>query len=145
MSDFTELAYKLRKKLLPPFLDPEEASNMSVDKKAKVLQKKLDDQIDKLKKSKRMKMFLEREVKDEVPCPMEHVVHFRRVLDILIAELRLPIRLQERTRGSCVAFKIVNVPANSLPNTPSQGRSQLPFSQGMLEVNNFKIVLVRFD
>ena len=75
---------------------------------------------------------------DEVPCPPEHVVHFRRVLEIVIAELGLSVRVQETTKGSCVALKVVNLPANTLPETPSQGRSQLPFSQGMLEV---KIVL----
>ena len=123
---------------MPPTLDTEQSATMTTTQRAKSLQKRLDEQIDKLKLSKRMKNFLERKVLDEVPCPPEHVVHFRRVLEIVIAELGLSVRVQETTKGSCVALKVVNLPANTLPETPSQGRSQLPFSQGMLEV---KIVL----
>lgn len=133
--DFSDFAYKLRKRLLPPSLDPEKAATWSASKKAKALQELLDEQIDGLKSSKRMLKWLERRSEDEVPCPVEHVVHFRRVIDIIIAELRLPVRVVERTRGSCVAFKIVAVTETTMPVTPSQGRSQLPFSQGMLEVN----------
>ena len=136
LEDFTAFGYKLRKKLLPPTVDPEQAVNLTADKKCKLLQKLLDEQIDKLKTSKRMLKWLERKSDDEVPCPVEHVVHFRRVIDIVIAELKMPVRAVERARGSCVGFKVVAVPESTVPDTPSQGRSQLPFSQGMLEVNN---------
>ena len=120
---------------MPPRVDPEQAETMTSSKKSKELQKLLDEQIDALKKSKSMLKWLERRSDDKVPCPFENVVHFRRVIDIVIAELRLPVRVVEHKHGSCVAFKIVSVPENTLPKTPSQGRSQLPFSQGMLEVN----------
>lgn len=135
--DFTELGYHLRDKLMPPTLTAEQSQQMTSLKKAKTLQTLLDEQIKNLASSKRMKKVLERTVQDAIPCPIEHRIHFRRVLEILIADMNISCRVQEKTVGSCIAFRIfaATVPPGVLTSTPTQPRSQLNFSPGMLEVN----------
>ena len=105
-------------------------------KKAKTLQKMFDDQIQQLSANKLLTAILDRTVMDVIPCANEHRAHVRRVLEILITDLNLDSRVVEKSRGSCIAFKVVAaaVPAE-VPNTPVAPRSQLAFSPGMLEVN----------
>ena len=136
LSDFTEAGYKLRDQMLPPSLTLEQSQHMSSLKKAKTLQQLLDEQIKNLSTNKSLKDILDRTVSDVILCPVEHRVHFRRVLEILISDMNLNCHVQERSRGSCVAFKIATatVPPSIMSNTPMQ-KSQLQFSPGMLEVN----------
>ena len=58
-SDFMETGYKLRDELLPPVLSPEQSQSMSSLKKAKMLQKMFDDQIQKLSTNKLLTAILE--------------------------------------------------------------------------------------
>ena len=134
--DFTEAGYKLRDELLPLSLTSEQLQHMSSFKKAKTLQQLLDEQIKNLSTNKSLKKILDKTVSDLIPCPVEHRIHFRRVLEILISDMNLSCHVQEKSRGSCVAFKIVatTVPASVMSNTLTQ-KSQLQFSPGMLEVN----------
>ena len=139
-SDFTETGYKLRDELLPPVLSPEQSQSMSSLKKAKTLQKMFEDQIQKLSTNKLLTAILDRTVTDVIPCANEHRSHYRRVLEILITDMNLNCRLQEKSRGSCVAFKIVvaAVPSD-MSSTPVPPQSQLMFSPGMLEVNMYHL------
>ena len=136
LSDFTEAGYKLQDQMIPPSLTSEQSQHMFSLKKAKTLQQLLDKQIKNLSTNKSLKDILDRTVSDVIPCPMEHRVHFRRVLKILISDMNLNCHVQERSRGSCIAYKIVTatVPPSIMSNTPMQ-KSQLHFSPGMLEVN----------
>ena len=122
--------------MLPPSLTSEQSQHMSSLKKAKTLQQLLDEQIKNLSTNKSLKEILDRIVSDVILCPVEHRVHFQRVLEILISDMNLSCCIQERSRGSCVAFKIVTttVPPSIMSNTLTQ-KSQLQFSPGMLEVN----------
>ena len=122
--------------MLPPSLTSEQSQHMSSLKKAKTLQQLLDEQIKNLSTNKSLKDILDRTVSDVIPCPLEHRVHFQRVLEIVISDMNLNCHVQERSRGSCVAFKIVaaTVPPSIMSNTPMQ-KSQLQFLPGMLEVN----------
>ena len=131
LSDFTEAGYKLRDQMLPPSLNLEQSQNMSSLKKAKTLQQLLDEQIKNLSTNKSLKEILDRTVLDVIPCPVEHRVHFRRVLEILISDMNLSCHVQERSQGSCVAFKIVTTtgPPSIMSNTPTQ-KSQLQFLPG---------------
>ena len=136
LSNFTEAGYKLRDQMLSPSLNSEQSQNMSSLKKAKTLQQLLDEQIKNLSTNKSLKEILDRTVSDVIPYPVEHRVHFQRVLEILISDMNLSCRVQERSQGSCVAFKIVasTVPPSIMSNTLTQ-KSQLQFLPGMLEVN----------
>ena len=139
-SDFTETGYKLRDKLLPPVLSLEQSQSMSSLKKAKTLQKMFNDQIQKLSTNKLLTAILDRTVTDVIPCANEHRSHYRRVLEILITDMNLNCRLQEKSRGSCVAFKILAAAVPSdMSSTPVPPRSQLMFSPGMLEVNMYHL------
>ena len=139
-SDFTETGYKLRDELLLPVLSPEQSQSMSSLKKAKMLQKMFDNQIQKLSTNKLLTAILDRTVTDVIPCANEHRSHYRRVLEILITDMNLNCRLQEKSRGSCVAFKIVAVAVPSdMSSTPVPPRSQLMFSPRMLEVNMYPL------
>ena len=96
---------------------------MSSLKKAKTLQKMFDDQIQKLSTNKLLTAILDRTVDrtvtDVIPCANEHRSHYCRVLEILITDMNLNCRLQEKSRGSCVAFKIVAVAVPSdMSSTP---------------------------
>ena len=121
-SDFTETGYKLRDQLLPPSLTSEQSQQMSSFKRAKTLQQLFDEEIKSLSTNKRLKQILDRTVLDVIPCPMEHRIHFRQVLEILISDMNLSCRVLEKSQGSCVAFKIVTttVPPSILSNTPVQ-------------------------
>ena len=117
--------------MIPPSLTLEQSQHMFSLKKAKTLQQLLDEQIKNLSTNKSLKDILDRTVSDVIPCPVEH-----RVLKILISDMNLNCRVQERSRGSCVAFTIVTatVRPSIMSNTPMQ-KSQLHFSPGMLKVN----------
>ena len=136
LSNFTEAGYKLRDQMLPPSLTSEQLQHMSSLKKATTLQQLLDEQIKNLPTNKSLKEILDRTVSDVIPCPVEHRVHFWTVFEILISDMNFSCHVQERSRGSCVAFKIVTatVPPSVMSNTLTQ-KSQLQFSPGMLKVN----------
>ena len=139
-SDFTNTGYKLRDQLLPPTLSPEQSQSMPSMEKAKTLQRMFDEQIQKLSKNKSLTAILDRTVTDLIPCANEHRSHYRRILEILITDMNLNCRVREKSRGSCVAFKIVAaaVPPD-MSSTPVPPRSQLLFSPGMLEVNMYRL------
>ena len=101
--------YKLWDQMIPPSLTSEQSQHMFSLKKAKTLQQLLDEQIKNLSTNKSLKDILDRTVSDVIPCPVEHTVHFWRVLEILISDMNLNCHVQERSRGSCIAFKIVTV------------------------------------
>ena len=147
--DFTDLGYNLREKLLPLVNSAEDEQKLSVLDRAKKLQKLLDSQICKLQKDKQMLSFLEMSVKDVIPCNMEHQVHYRRVLEILIGRLNIKCKLSEKVnkKSSCVTFEVVPMAELQFSSPkPEQQRSQLHFEPAMLEVNNiFKIMSTRLN
>ena len=99
VDDFSDAAYYLRDQLLP--LTPDDATNLSNSQLAKSVQDLLDDQIDSLAKSVRMRKFLT-EQKDVLPCAHENSVHTRRVLEILLTRLKISGKVCEKQgRGSC--------------------------------------------
>ena len=113
-SDFTKTGYKLRDQLLPPTLSPEQSQSMPSMEKAKTLQRMFDEQIQKLSKNKSLTAILDRTVTDVIPCANEHRSHYRRILEILITDMNLNCRVREKSRGSCVAFKIVAVKSEQI-------------------------------
>ena len=134
-SDFTETGYKLRDELLPPVLSPEQSQQMSSLKKAKTLQKVFNKQIQSLSTNKLLTDILDRTATDLIPCANEHRSHYRIILEILITDMNLDCRVQEKSRGSCIAFKIVTVAAPpDMSSTPVPPQRQLLFLPGMLEV-----------
>ena len=140
-SDFTDLGYYLRDKLVPPISDPDKI--LSCSQKAKRNQDLLDNQIETMSKDKRLINVLNCSVSDQIPCPPEHKVHVSRVLEIIIEKLQLPTCLSIKSTKSCTIFKAVPAPSN--PNPTSNFIStpcQLDFSQGMLEVKSIKFLLM---
>ena len=88
-ADFTEARYKLRDELLPPVLSSEDSQLMSSLKKAKILHKKFDEQIQSLATNKSLTAILDRSVMDLIPCANEHRSHCWHILEILITDLNL--------------------------------------------------------
>ena len=143
-SDFTDLDYYLQDKLVPPISDPDE--NLFSSQKAKRNQDLLDNQIETMLKDKHLINVLNCSVSNRIPCPPEHKVHVSRVLEIIIEKLQLPTCLSIKSTKSCTIFKAVPAPSNPNPasnfiSTPCQ-KSQLNFSQGMLEVKSIKFLLM---
>lgn len=135
-SDFSDLGYYLRDKLVPPSSDPNEI--LSCSRRAKKNQEVLDNQIETMSKDKRLISVLDCSVSDRIPCPPEHKVHVKRVLEIIIEKLQLATCLSMKSTKSCTIFKAVPAPSNPNPasnfvSTPRQ-KSQLDFTPGMLEV-----------
>ena len=143
-SDFTDLGYYLRDKLVPPISDPNEV--LSCSGKAQRNQELLDNQIKTMSNDKHLINVLNCSVSDWIPCPPEHKVHVSRVLEIIIEKLQLSTCLSIKSTKSCTIFKAVPAPSNHNPTsnfipTPRQ-KSQLDFSQGMLEVKTIKFLLM---
>lgn len=136
LEDYSDLAYHLREKLVPPVLSAEDERNMACMDKAKKLQKLLDSQLNQLERDEQMIKVLDMTVKDIIPCNIEHQAHCRRVLEILIGRRNVKCKLIENVNKSstCVKFKIVPAPELQFSGSPTP-RSQLPFDKAMLEVN----------
>ena len=103
------------------------------------MQDLLDDQIDSLAKSVRMRKFLT-EQKDVLPCAHENSVHTRRVLEILLTRLQISGKVCEKQGREVVTFQIVkgSCPPRTFDRQSSRQSSllsQLSFQQDMLEVN----------
>ena len=137
VDDFSDASYYLRDRLLP--LTPDNATNLSNSQLAKSVQDLLDDQIDSLAKSVRMRKFLT-EQKDVLPCAHENSVHTRRVLEILLTRLQISGKVCEKQGREVVTFQIVKgiCPPRTFDRQSSRQSSllsQLSFQQDMLEVN----------
>ena len=131
-SDFSDLAYYLRGKLLP--LSPDD-SNLSNSQMAQAVQTLLDEQIDELEKSGRMKKFLVGQ-KDWLPCSNDNRIHTRPVLEILLTHLKISGKVLECHGKDIVTFKIIK--GSCLPrcfSKPKQVLSQLSFDEDMLGIN----------
>ena len=139
-ADYSDLSYYLREKLAPPTL-PAASDSMHSTQKAVKMQSLLDSQIKALTKSQRLITFLRMETKDKVPIPKEFRQHTRRVLEIVLTNLKLGGRVQETEvcGGRVVEFSVVEGtgPQRTFPPSASISQhllSQLPFEKGMLEV-----------
>ena len=112
---------------------------------AQAAQTLLDEQIESLSKSARMRKFLT-EQKDVLPCANENKQHTRRILEILLTRNMYFGKLFESQGWDIVTFRIVkgSCPARSFKKPAQEGAlSQLSFQKDMLEVNYYFLTVFR--
>ena len=134
---FTETSFHVRKITEAPAVSGDDAKLVREDR-AQLMQKLLDEQVVRLTSSERMLKFLQRQIKDPLPCKRSNRHHVKRLIQILLHKLEIEGRICETEHSEdMIIFEVIEGTQPPLPAAAAGAAaslsSQLPFQSGMAQ------------